>query len=394
MFSSRFKWEFENNRLAVLLEEQKRAGLEILDLTESNPTRAGFDYPGREILDALSTPDVMKYSPEPRGLLSAREAVASYYHDGGIPLNLESIHLTSSTSEGYAFLFKLLADPGDEVLIPEPGYPLFEFLAALEGIELRAYRLAYTHPTGWRIDFDSLNEVMTPRTRAVITVNPNNPTGSFLGEDRESLLRLCAEKGIALISDEVFADYSWDGLPLSETSLANQDEALTFVLSGLSKIAALPQMKLGWIVARGPQALLGDAQERLDLIADTYLSVGTPVQVALPAMLATRARMQRGIAARVQRNLEQLRGFVVGGPLRLLTAHGGWYATLEIPRHHSEEEWVLKLLGEENVLIHPGYFFNFDREAFLVLSLLTRESVFGRALNRLETQFSQGSAGY
>ena len=383
MFSSRFNWEFEQNRLSVLLAGKKRAGIDVLDLTESNPTRAGFDYAEAEIRRALSSSDVMCYSPEPRGVMTAREAVVGYYKDGGIGLATDSIHLTSSTSEGYAFLFKLLADPGDEVLIPEPGYPLFEFLAALENVVLRPYRLSYTHPKGWRIDFDSLQDALTPRTRAVITVNPNNPTGSFVGEDRSRLLQFCSEKGVALISDEVFADYSWSGLPLSEASLANQDEALTFVLSGLSKIAALPQMKVGWIVARGPQPLLEDAQERLELIADTYLSVGTPVQVALPAMLASRTRVQGDINARVSRNLEELKKFVERTALRLLEAQGGWYATVEIPRHRSEEEWVLTLLEEENVLIHPGYFFNFDREAFLIFSLLTREIVFGEALTRI-----------
>jgi aspartate/methionine/tyrosine aminotransferase len=383
MFSTRFKWEFERNRLSILLNEKKQAGSEILDLTESNPTRAGFNYAEAEILRALSTPEVMKYWPEPRGVMTAREAVVRYYEDGGIELTADSIHLTSSTSEAYAFLFKLVADPGDEVLIPEPGYPLFEFLAALEGVELRPYRLSYSHPRGWRLDFDSLIEAITSRTRAVITVNPNNPTGSFIGEDRERLLRVCSEKRIALISDEVFADYSWAGLPLSQTSLANQDQALTFVLSGLSKIAALPQMKLGWIVARGLQPALKDAQDRLELIADTYLSVGTPVQAALPEMLATRGKVQRDIKSRVKMNLEELTRFVEGTALRLLQAQGGWYATVEIPRHHSEEEWVLKLLAEANVLIHPGYFFNFDREAFLVFSLLTKEAVFGEALTRI-----------
>jgi alanine-synthesizing transaminase len=387
MFSSRFKWEFEKNRLSALLAEKRSEGAEILDLTESNPTRAGFEYAEPEILRALSTHDIMTYSPEPRGSITAREAVAQYYRDGGIALTMDSVHLTSSTSEGYAFLFKLLADPGDEVLIPEPGYPLFEFLAALEGVELRPYRLSYTHPRGWRIDFDSLRDAISSRTRAVITVNPNNPTGSFLGEDRASLLKFCSENGLALISDEVFADYSWDGLRLSETSVANQDEALTFVLSGLSKIAALPQMKLGWIMARGPEALLQYAQARLELIADTYLSVGTPVQAALPSLLATRSRVQLDINARVGRNLDTLKGFVESGPFRLLTAGGGWYSTAEIPRHRSEEDWVLKLLGEENVLIHPGYFFNFESEAFLILSLLTREGVFSEGLGRIRKHF-------
>lgn len=387
MFSSRFKWNLEANRLASLLEEKKRAGSKILDLTESNPTRAGFDYPTTEIFSALSAPQAMLYEPTPRGLLSARQAVADYYRERGETVEPERMHLTASTSEGYAYLFKLLADQGDAVLVPQPSYPLFEFLATLEGIELRPYELSYTHPVGWQIDFDSLARAASSDTRAVIIVNPNNPTGSFIKRSElERLTDFCATRGLALIVDEVFSDYALTADEERVSSLVSVSSVLTFVMSGLSKTLALPQMKLGWIITNGPAELRREAEERLDLIADTFLSVNTPVQHAAPAWLRLREGLQRQIIERVRGNLDHLAHLTADSPCRLLKVEGGWYATLEVPRHCSEEELVLTLLAEDEVLVHPGYFFDFAREAFLVLSLLPPPEIFHEAAGRLLTR--------
>jgi alanine-synthesizing transaminase len=384
MFSARFKWDLTANRLAVLLAEKRRAGAEILDLTESNPTRAGFAYPAADILGALADPQALTYEPSPRGSLTARQAVAAYYGARGEMVEPDRIHLTASTSEGYAYLFKLLADHGETVLVPQPSYPLFEFLAALEGVALRPYQLSYTHPAGWRMDFDALARAVTSDTRAVIVVNPNNPTGSFIKRgEAERLTAFCAAHDLALIADEVFSDYALAPDESRQASLVSVSSVLTFVMSGLSKTLALPQMKLGWIITGGPERLRREAAERLDLIADTYLSVSTPAQCAAPDWLRLRAEVQRQILERARGNLAHLARLTSDSPGRLLKVEGGWYAPLEVPRQLSEEEWALALLAEENVLAHPGYFFEFAREAFLVLSLLPPPEVFREATDRL-----------
>ena len=394
MFSNRFKWNLENNRLSRLIAEKRTAGARIFDLTESNPTRAGFEFPAQEILPALSQAPALLYEPQPKGLLIARSAVAAYYAERGFAVDAEHIHLTASTSEAYSFLFKLLANNGDNVLVPQPSYPLFDFLASLEGVQLRPYELEYL-PSGWNIDFDSIERTVTPTTRAIILVSPNNPTGSFIKhEELRRLNELCARHNLALIVDEVFSDY---GFGEDETRVASLVEhpnenhaALTFVMSGFSKILALPQMKLGWIVTSGPAALRDEAIERLDLIADTFLSVGAPVQHAAPHWFKLRAGLQRQILDRVQGNYDWLAAKVKQSPVRLLKTEGGWYATLEIPRHSSEEDLVLRLLAEDNVLVHPGYFFDFPREAFLVLSLLPKPEEFREAATRLLARVNHG----
>ncbi len=384
MFSKRFKWSLEPNRVARLIEEKKRAGARILDLTESNPTRAGFDYPAEEVLGALIATSAMLYEPDPRGLPLAREAVAGYYAERGFDVDPERIHLTASTSEAYSFLFKLLADQGESVLVPQPSYPLFEFLAALEGVELRPYELQYVHMAGWRIDFDSVEKAIAPNTRAIILVSPNNPTGSFIKlREVERLNAICARRDLALIADEVFGDYIFEDDRSRAGSLASNDSVLTFVMSGLSKALALPQMKLGWIVTNGPAGLRDEAIERLDFIADTFLSVSAPVQHSTRAWLRLRRSMQDQILERVRANLNWLRGATEESPLRLLGVEGGWYATLELPRQFTEEEWALTLLEKDDVLAHPGYFFDFPREAFLVLSLLPRAEIFREAGTRI-----------
>jgi len=384
MFSRRFKWDLEPTRFARLIEEKKRAGARLLDLTESNPTRAGFDYPAEEILAALAKTESMLYEPAPRGAPVAREAVAGYYAERGFDVDPERIHLTASTSEAYSFLFKLLADQGESVLVPQPSYPLFEFLAALEGVELRPYELHYVHTAGWSIDFDSIEKAVAPYARAIILVSPNNPTGSFTKlREIEQLNSICARHNLALIADEVFSDYGFADDLGRAGSLVSNDSALTFVMSGLSKILALPQMKLGWIVTNGPAGQREEAIERLDFIADTFLSVSAPVQHSARPWLGLRRSMQAQILDRVRANLSWLRGATEESPLRLLSVEGGWYATLELPRQFTEEEWVTTLLEEDDVLTHPGYFFDFPREAFLVLSLLPRAEMFREAVSRI-----------
>ena len=383
MFSNRFKWDLESNRLAQLIADKRAQGARILDLTESNPTRAGFVFPVEEILSALNNKAAMFYEPQPKGLPVAREAVAGYYAERGLAVSAEHIHLTASTSEAYSFLFKLLANHGDNVLVPQPSYPLFDFLATLEGVELRPYELEYLS-SGWKTDFDSMERAITPTTRAVILVSPNNPTGSFIKRDElRQLNELCARHNLTLIVDEVFSDYGFGEDENRAASLVENADALTFVMSGFSKILALPQMKLGWIVTNGPAALRDEAVERLDLIADTFLSVGAPVQHAAPHRFRLRAGLQQQILDRVKTNHDWLAAKVANSSVRLLPVEGGWYATLEVPRHVSEEELVLQLLAEDDVLVHPGYFFDFPREAFLVLSLLPKAEDFREAIERL-----------
>jgi alanine-synthesizing transaminase len=378
MFSSRLDWDLRPNRISILLAERRRSGAPVLDLTESNPTRAGLDYPAGEILGALSDPRALVYEPVPAGLDEARAAVASYYGD----VSPERILLTASTSEAYGYLFKLLAGPGDEVLAPRPSYPLFEYLARLESVRVVQYPLAYH--AGWRIDFDALESALTPRARAVVVVNPNNPTGSFLKRDElPRLTALARTRGLAILSDEVFADYAFAPDAARVRTLASVEDALTFCLSGLSKTAGLPQMKLGWIVTAGPEELRKRAFERLELIADTYLSVCAPVQHAAARWMEAGAEVRDQVALRVRQNLDWLRGAVRGSAVDVLDVEGGWYATVRIPRTRSEEEWALELLGRDGVLVQPGFFYDFEAEAFLVLSLLTPPGVFREGVVRL-----------
>jgi hypothetical protein len=369
VFSSRLDWNVQTNRLSALRKSKQH----VVDLTESNPTCAGIEYPGEQILSALHDARALRYDPEPRGLLSAREAVAKYY--GDVPAS--RILLTASTSEAYAYLFKLLCDPGDEILSPRPSYPLFEFLAGLESVRVVQYPLRYDGV--WHIDFQALERAITPRTRAIVVVNPNNPTGSFLKREERSRLE---QFGIPILSDEVFSDYPFFPDDSRVTSLTRATETLTFSMSGLSKIAGLPQMKLGWIVASGPghEAAL----ERLELIADTYLSVATPVQIALPRLLEASVAVRAEITKRTQANLALLKSIA-----RPMHVEGGWYATLQVPRTKSEEEWALHLLDRRDVLVQPGFYFDFEAEAFLVLSLLTRPDVFAEGLWRVMEEVEQ-----
>jgi aspartate/methionine/tyrosine aminotransferase len=378
MFSFRFHWDPSPNQLTRLLREKRRAGAAILDLTESNPTHAGFSYP-EEIVQALADPRALRYDPQPAGSLAAREAVCRYYAETGHTVAPDRVLLTASTSEAYQYLFKLLADPGDEVLVPRPSYPLFEYLATMESLHVVSYPLVYHG--GWSIDCDALAAAVTARTRAIVLVNPNNPTGSFLKRDE---LRFLQSLGRTLISDEVFADYAFTDDVQRVRTLADTTETLSFSMSGLSKIAGLPQMKLGWIAISGPAAESAEAMEKLEWIADTYLSVSTPVQQAAPRLLELGKGIQTQIAARVRANLTRLQSAIAAdSPCRILAVEGGWYATLQVPRIRREEEWALELLAYDNVLVQPGFFFDFESEAFLVLSLLTEPDTFREGCHRL-----------
>ena len=377
VISSRLKWDSSPNPLAVLLAEKRKSGATVLDLTESNPTRAGFDYPGEEILAALADERALRYDPDPRGLVSAREAVSHYYAERGADVPASRIVLTASTSEAYSYLFKLLADPGDEILVPRPSYPLFEYLAALESVRVRQYLLRYDGV--WHIDFGALDHLITPHTRAIVVVNPNNPTGSYLKRDEWERLQ---NLGIPILSDEVFADFAFSPDPARVRTLAGDSTVLTFSMSGLSKVAGLPQMKLGWIATSGPGQAA--ALEGLEWIADTFLSVSAPVQTALPRLLEISAAIRRQILERTQANLATLREAIgAGSPYQVLNVEGGWYAVLQVPRTRNEEEWTLDLLARSNVLVQPGFFYDFESEAFLVLSLLTPPEVFGEGMRRV-----------
>ena len=381
MFSSRFHWDFRPNRLTLAIEAKRRAGARVLDLTESNPTRASLTYPP-EIVRAFADDGMLVYEPAPAGTPAARQAVSAYYAARESRVAVERILLTASTSEAYAYLFKLLCNPGDRVLVPRPSYPLFEFLGNMESVEVRQYPLVYHG--GWAIDMEAVAALVTERTRAVVVVNPNNPTGSYVKRaELAALQKLCAERGMALISDEVFSDFSLSSDPERVRTLTEVEDCLAFSMSGLSKIAGLPQMKLGWIVVSGPSDLRAAAMEKLEWIADTYLSVSTPVQCAAARLLQAGEVMQRQIRERCAQNLAFAREALAGSAANILAVEGGWYITLQVPRIRSEEEWALLLLDRENVLVQPGFFYDFAREAFLVLSLLTEGAVFREGIGRL-----------
>ncbi len=382
MFSNRSNWKLTRNRLTEALEEAKARGAGILDLTLSNPTRAGLRYCEHEILSSLALPNSLDYDPQPKGLPVARAAAAAYYQDQhAIGVDPERLILTTSTSEGYSFIFRLLCNAGDEILVPKPSYPLFEFLADLSDVKLVPYPLLYDH--GWQIDFPSLRKAVTARTRAVVVVHPNNPTGSFVqADERDELNRTCHERLLAIIADEVFLDYAHDRRPRASFS-ANQ-EVLTFTLSGVSKIAALPQMKVAWIVTSGPSAQVEAALSRLEVIADTYLSMSAPIQWATPTMLEQRKEVQRQLLDRVLANLSELdRRLAAQKTCERLIVDGGWYAVLRIPVTRTDEELAVDLVLAEHVLVHPGHFYDFPSDGYLVLSLIAQPNEFAQGMRRV-----------
>lgn len=398
MFSRRLVWDRAPNALALAEAARRASGADLIDLTESNPTRVGLPYPTRELEEALvgGRGELARYEPAPFGMPAARAAVAASYAAAGVvagtgkPMTIDgsSIVLTASSSESYSYLFKLLCDPGDAVLVPEPSYPLFEYLARLEGVRHEGYRL---HGHGdWTLDAAEVEaaaaraEAAGSRPRAVVVVSPNNPTGSFLRpRELASLQEVCLSRDLALISDEVFADYATCDCERVAAVAAEPLEVLGFSLGGLSKSCGLPHLKLGWIAAGGPAGLVRDALARLELVADSYLSVSSPVQLALPRLLQLGAGIRAAIMERVARNRAMLADAVVGSPVTLLPAEGGWCAILRVPAARTDEEWTLSLLRDDGVLVQPGYFFDLPAGPFLVVSLLPEPAAFARAASLL-----------
>ncbi len=383
MFSDRTNWKLTRNRLTEALEEVRSSGARVLDLSISNPTRIGLRYEEPLILQALASKQVMDYDPQPKGLLTAREAVAAYYRSehGVRGFDPAQLVLTTSTSEGYSFVFRLLCNAGDELLVPKPSYPLFDFLAELQDVKLVPYPLIYDH--GWQMDFPSMQNVVTNRTRGVVVVHPNNPTGSFVHpQERESLNHFCRERGFALIADEVFLDYAHD--QARQQSFASNTDVLSFTLSGVSKISALPQMKVAWIATSGPAAQVEPAQARLEVIADTYLSMNAPIQWATPALLDQRKSIQQQLLERVLGNLAELdRQLAAQKTCQRLQVEGGWYAVVRVPVTQTDEELAVDLLKRKSVLVHPGHFYDFPSDGYLVLSLITAQDDFGEGIKRL-----------
>lgn len=381
MRSSRLPSDLSPNTTAKALDDLRRRGQPVLDLTETNPTRVGLAYPA-DLLTPLGSASGLVYDPHPLGAWCAREAVSADFARRGLTVPPQHIALTASTSEAYALLFKLFCDAGDSVMVPYPSYPLFEHLTVLESVVARPYRLEYHG--GWRIDLEHFQSSIVDDTRAVLVVSPNNPTGSFLHrDDLTTIADVCATRDIVLIGDEVFADFPLDDSPHA-TSVLAASNLVTCSLGGLSKSAGLPQLKLGWIGLSGPADRLGEAMSAYEVVADTYLSVSTPVQIALPTLLRQGAGIRAQIQSRITRNLKALRQAAASVPeVSVLTTEGGWSAVVKVPAYRSEETLVLELLVEDCVLTHPGYFFDFETEAFLVVSLLVEPDLFDRGTERM-----------
>jgi len=374
-FAQRTSWNLTSNRYAEALEVHRLAGREVIDLTASNPTTVGLRYREEELLQALAHREALAYEPQPKGLLSAREAIAAYYLERGSHVLPDDMVLTTSTSEAYSFVFRLLCNPGDALLAPTPSYPLFDFLADLQDVKLVAYDLLYDH--GWQIDFQSLQTAIDGvqatggKCRAVLVVHPNNPTGSYVkAYEAEQLNRICTANHLAIIADEVFLDYSLAQTPV-QTFSANRD-VLTFNLSGLSKISAMPQMKVAWVSVNGPEVLKVEALRRLEVIADTYLSMNAPVQWAVPVMVEERHGIQRQLMYRIRENLAELDAQLAAQKLcQRLEVEGGWYAVLRVPVTQSDEDLAIEILRKVSVLVHPGHFYDFSGDGYLIVSLIT-----------------------
>jgi len=383
MFSKRTDWKLTPNRLTEALNAARKSGGELLDLTASNPTRVGLRYDADSILAALTQPESLDYDPQPKGLLAARKAVAEYYREehGVFGVDPENIVLTSSTSEAYSYVFRLLCNTEDEILVPKPSYPLFEFLADLQDVKLVPYPLLYDH--GWQIDFPSVYKQVNHRTRAVVVVHPNNPTGSYAQPSEIAALNgFCREYNLALVVDEVFLDYPHDGA--ARQSFAANNQTLTFTLSGVSKISGLPQMKLAWLLASGPAEKVAGAMERMEIIADTFLSMNAPIQLAAPTLLHERKNIQPVLLDRLRANIEELDRQLARRPsCRRLDVEAGWYAVLRVPATMSDEDLSVELLRKCSVLVHPGHFYDFPSDGYLVLSLITPTAEFREGVARM-----------
>jgi alanine-synthesizing transaminase len=375
--SARSRLSRSPNQLFAALERRAAAGRAHLDLTVSNPTRAGLPLP-LDARAALANEAALVYEPEPFGLLPARRTVAELFAARGVPIDASRVVLTASTSEAYSFLFKLLCDPGDGVLVPRPSYPLLEHLCRYEGVECEPYLLRYDG--AWHVDIASIVAARTERTRAIVVVTPNNPTGSYL--KRDELARL-AELGLPIISDEVFAAYPVTDDPRRATSALEATSAAVFALDGLSKFAALPQMKLAWIAVGGPEASVVEALAGLELICDSFLSPSAAVQHALPALLAGSGEPRAAIQRRLARNYRVLSHRLSGTALTPLAYEGGWYGVVRLPAVRTEIAWTLGLLEECDVLVQPGFFYDFESEPFVVVSLLTDEAPLAEGVRRI-----------
>ena len=376
-FSKRTSWDITDGPLSKAIRDRRDAGLELLDLTISNPTVCGFEYDYESILGALHNPASMTYDPNPKGIPSAREAVAEYYSSHCAQIDPDHLIITTSTSEAYSFLFRLLCDPGDTVLVAQPSYPLFDFLADLDDVRLEPYPLF--EDFGWWIDFAELERRITPRTRAIILVHPNNPTGHATGStERAKLQSLCVQNGLALIVDEVFLDYGLEGKV--DSFATGPHPCLTFVISGLSKIAALPQMKVGWIAAFGPESERTEALARLEVVADTFLSMNAPAQHALPAWLAGRVSIQLQVSERVRANLATLQA----SGATYLPVEAGWSAVLRVPQWKGRADLAEALVSEAGVVVHPGSFYGLPNQHNIVVSLIGPQETFARGIKNLK----------
>jgi alanine-synthesizing transaminase len=379
-YSRRLTWDHSQNAFTRLVEEQRRAGASLLDLTSANPTEVFDKYPHAEIQQAYARLDDFTYRPDPFGTERARQAIADWYERRGIAVSPDQLALTASTSEAYALLFKLLCDPGDEVLVPSPSYPLFEYLARLESVEAVPYRLLYDG--SWFVNFTSMQAAISARTRAIVVVNPNNPTGSFLkSHETEELFKIAQQHNLPIVADEVFMDYAFAGTGGCTRTFIGDDRVLSFSLGGLSKSAGMPQMKLAWIAVNGRAEVRG----RLELLLDTYLSVATHVQYALGELLTIGEGVARQIHTRVARNRAALESILRDSPVNALHAEAGWSAVLQLPNIWREDAWMAELIRRRRVLVQPGYFFDMPSEPYAVVSLLTPEDAFAEGIERLRT---------
>ena len=385
MISNRMDWDQGSNTLSLLLGDKQRRGETVVDLTESNPTRVGLTYDVDDILAALSQPGSMEYAPDPRGLSIARQAIAKYYRERGMLVDTDALFLTAGTSDAYSILFKLLGNPGDEVLIPRPGYPLLTYLARLDSLRACFYPLRYDSAVGWSIDLDVLQALITPQTRAIVLIDPNNPTGSYVKQTEwKAIDAMCRRHDLALIVDEVFYDYGAGGAAGFMPAHPHRFESLTFVLNGFSKLIGLPQLKLAWIVVGGEDGLSSAARSHLETLLDFYLSVATPVQHAAERLLVRRHAIQQQILSRIEANSRFLEERIAStGNCHVLQREGGWYAVVDILDMVSDEVRVIQLLKHDNTLVHPGFFYDFNREGFVVVSLLPGEDIFRSGVSRL-----------
>lgn len=382
LYSQRLSWSVPSNNFSNRVEDKRRAGARLLDLTCSNPTEVLAEYPHQAIRTAYGNNSDFRYTPEPAGKRNARDAIRGYYQQHGISVPVERLFLTASSSESYAVLFKLFCNPGDEILAPVPSYPLFEYLAALESVRIIPYHLRYDG--SWHIDFPHLRSRISPRTRAIVIVNPNNPTGSLLKDaEANELFHVAQKYHLPIISDEVFFDYPLLRPPSAVSTLATQDSVLTFSLNGLSKAAGMPQMKLGWIAVSGPSSDVAMAARNLELLLDTYLSVGTPVQNTLPALLHIGKGIQEQLLRRIRLNAATLRQLLHNSSATCLHLEAGWSAIVRLPNIFGEEEWAIRFLEECGVIIQPGYFFEMSGEPYVVLSLITPEDEFASGVSRI-----------